>query len=184
MDKETLSNYGWVVICVLVMVVMIALATPFGSFVSEAVQSTTKGLFDVNKSALDNTGLINIDNQEFDVPDMNHNNEYYVSGTWILNEDISLPSDNLDEHIEFTVTSDQGIETYNNFVVYIADQWGIPAFAEVTYNKYNQNGKYVDGEIVYTMYAWSDKSYKTITFTSEQTVSKEFYDWLIANATK
>ena len=54
------------------MVVMIALATPFGSFISEAVQSTTKGLFDVNKSALDSTGLINIDNQEFDVPDMNH----------------------------------------------------------------------------------------------------------------
>ena len=72
MDKETLSNYGWIVICVLVMAVMIALATPFGSFISEAVQSTTKGLFDVNKSALDSTGLINIDNQEFDVPDMNH----------------------------------------------------------------------------------------------------------------
>ena len=27
MDKETLSNYGWIVICVLVMVVMIALAS-------------------------------------------------------------------------------------------------------------------------------------------------------------
>ena len=75
MDKETLSNYGWIVIAVLVLVVMIALATPFGTFVSEAVQSTTKGLFDVNKSALDSTGLINIDNQEFDVPDMNHGAE-------------------------------------------------------------------------------------------------------------
>lgn len=75
MDKETLSNYGWIVICVLVMVVMIALATPFGSYISEAVQSTTKGLFDVNKTALDSTGLINIDNQEFDVPDMNYGAE-------------------------------------------------------------------------------------------------------------
>ena len=72
MDKETLSNYGWIVICVLVMVVMIAFATPFGSFISGAVQSTTKGLFDVNKSALNSTGLINIDDQTFDVPDMNH----------------------------------------------------------------------------------------------------------------
>jgi hypothetical protein len=78
MDKETLSNYGWVVICVLVLVVMIALATPFGSFISQAVQSTTKGLFDVNKSALDNTGLITIDDQEFDVPDMNHGAENNV----------------------------------------------------------------------------------------------------------
>ena len=66
MDKETLSNYGWIVICVLVLVVMIALATPFGSFVSGAVQSTTKGLFDVNHTALESTGLIEIDDQEFD----------------------------------------------------------------------------------------------------------------------
>ena len=56
MDKETLSNYGWVVIVVLVLVVMIALATPFGKFIAEAVKNTTKALFDVSKGAL-NTGL-------------------------------------------------------------------------------------------------------------------------------
>ena len=65
MDKETLSNYGWIVICVLVLAVMIALATPFGTFVSEAVQSTTKGLFDVNKSALDAAGII-VDDNDFE----------------------------------------------------------------------------------------------------------------------
>lgn len=65
MDKETLSNYGWIVICVMVLAVMIALATPFGSFVSEAVQSTTQGLFDVNQSALNSTGLINIGDNSF-----------------------------------------------------------------------------------------------------------------------
>ena len=53
MDKETLSNYGWVVICVLVLVVMIALATPFGKFIAEAVKNTTKGLFDVSAKALE-----------------------------------------------------------------------------------------------------------------------------------
>ena len=56
MDKETLSNYGWVVICVLVLVVMIALATPFGQFIATAVKNTTKGMFDVSQKAL-NTGL-------------------------------------------------------------------------------------------------------------------------------
>ena len=65
MDKETLSNYGWIVICVLVLAVMIALATPFGSFVADAVKSTTQGLFDVNQNALNSTGLINIDGQTF-----------------------------------------------------------------------------------------------------------------------
>lgn len=56
MDKETLSNYGWVVICVLVLVVMIALATPFGKFIAEAVKNTTKSLFTVSQNAL-NIGL-------------------------------------------------------------------------------------------------------------------------------
>jgi gas vesicle protein len=68
MDKETLSNYGWIVICVLVMVVMIALATPFGSYVSSAVKSTTEGLFDVNKEALNSTGLIDVEDQSISTP--------------------------------------------------------------------------------------------------------------------
>ncbi len=58
MDKETLSNYGWVVICVLVLVVMIALATPFGKYIANAVKATTESLFTVSQKAL-NTGLAN-----------------------------------------------------------------------------------------------------------------------------
>ena len=38
MHKEMLSNYGWIVICVLVLSVMIALATPFGIYVNNAVR--------------------------------------------------------------------------------------------------------------------------------------------------
>ncbi len=64
MDKETLSNYGWIVIAVLVLAVMIALATPFGTFVSDAVKSTTQGMFDVNYNALESAG-ITIQNQTF-----------------------------------------------------------------------------------------------------------------------
>ena len=62
MDKETLSNYGWIVICVLVLAVMIALAGPFGTFVAGAVKSTTQGLFDVNQGALDAAGITIDDN--------------------------------------------------------------------------------------------------------------------------
>ena len=64
MDKETLSNYGWIVICVLVLAVMIALAGPFGTFVANAVKSTTAGLFGVNQNALDAAGIV-IGDQEF-----------------------------------------------------------------------------------------------------------------------
>lgn len=64
MDKETLSNYGWIVICVLVLAVMIALAGPFGNFIANAVKSTTQGLFDTNQNALDVAG-IEIEEQTF-----------------------------------------------------------------------------------------------------------------------
>ena len=69
MDKETLSNYGWVVITVLVLAIMIALATPFGTYISDGVKSTTEGLFKSSKNALD-VGLeeagITITDQEFE----------------------------------------------------------------------------------------------------------------------
>ena len=53
MDKETLSNYGWIVICVLVLAVMIALATPFGQFIADGFNSAKQGLIDTNNNALD-----------------------------------------------------------------------------------------------------------------------------------
>ena len=78
MDKETLSNYGWIVICVMVLAVMLAFASPFGNFVADAIKSTTQGLFDVNQGALDAAG-IQIMEQEFDTM-LNGNN-----GTMIPN---------------------------------------------------------------------------------------------------
>ena len=65
MDKQTLSNYGWVIITVLVLAVMIALATPFGTYISNGVKSTTQGLFDVEKNAINNLGLTTIKGQSF-----------------------------------------------------------------------------------------------------------------------
>lgn len=82
MDKETLSNYGWIVICILVLSVMIALATPFGSFIRTAVENTTQGLFDVQQKAMGVAGLV-VDDQKFNdqsgnsggitVPEYDHN---------------------------------------------------------------------------------------------------------------
>ena len=57
---------------------MIALATPFGTFVADAIKSTTQGLFDVNQNALNSTGLINIDGQEFE--SCNHDYEVVTTG--------------------------------------------------------------------------------------------------------
>ena len=57
MDKQTLSNYGWIVIAVLVLAVMIALATPFGKYVESGVRSTTAGLFETSEKALNVVGM-------------------------------------------------------------------------------------------------------------------------------
>ena len=57
MDKETLSNYGWVVICTLVIAIMIALATPFGEYIANGVKSTTTGkMVDFGVSDVNNMG--------------------------------------------------------------------------------------------------------------------------------
>ena len=57
MDKETLSNYGWIVILVLILAVMLALASPFGEFVSTAIKDVTGGFWDVNSASLNAVGL-------------------------------------------------------------------------------------------------------------------------------
>jgi len=62
MDKETLSNYGWIVICVLVLAVMLALATPFGTFIADGFKATYTGLFQTGDNAMDTAlGAVGID---------------------------------------------------------------------------------------------------------------------------
>lgn len=51
MDKQTLSNYGWIVISILIIAVMLAFASPFGSFIGTAVKNTAAGLVDVSNNA-------------------------------------------------------------------------------------------------------------------------------------
>ena len=57
MDKQTLSNYGWIIICVLILAVMIALATPFGKFVGEGFKSSYGGFSSVSDKAMDVIGM-------------------------------------------------------------------------------------------------------------------------------
>jgi len=52
MDKETLSNYGWIVICVLILAVMLAFATPFGNFIANGFKATYAGFGMVGDNAL------------------------------------------------------------------------------------------------------------------------------------
>ena len=53
MDKETLSHYGWIVVLILILSVMLALATPFGGFVAKGFKATYTGFDFVGKKALE-----------------------------------------------------------------------------------------------------------------------------------
>lgn len=52
MDKETLSNYGWIVICVIILAIMITLATPFGNEIKNAVVKAVQKLMSTASKAL------------------------------------------------------------------------------------------------------------------------------------
>mgnify|MGYP003321296673 CR=1 FL=1 len=70
MDKETLSNYGWIVICVIVLAVMIALATPFATAIKDAVIAAVNRLTAEASEALGqvDAGQGSVGSFSFDTP--------------------------------------------------------------------------------------------------------------------
>lgn len=194
MDKSTLSNYGWVVIAVLVLSVMIALATPFGTYISDGVKSTTQGLFDVQQKALGVVGLV-VEDQSFETN--NSNNQIptadKLSGTWAFNDTLVIDEDEwFDDDVNYTFSAKyqdtEFIAHCNNIKAREYDGRG---YAIVHMYIYDTEPHTDETPINYTAYgAYSDTwtlafggGEKTITFTGEQTVSQEFYAWLIKNAT-
>ena len=141
MDKETLSNYGWIVIAVLVLVVMIALATPFGNFVRDAVKSTTKGLFDVNRTALNSTGLLTDEQQmqEQEFANAEGNTQQKEIKTMI----VRIGTERKTFQFEEGMTWEQWINSkYNTDGGFYIDNYGMVS--------HNVNGSYFNFEDEYT----------------------------------
>ena len=57
MDRETLSNYGWITIVTLVLAVMLALATPFGTYVGDGVVSIARGYVATSEKKLNDDNV-------------------------------------------------------------------------------------------------------------------------------
>ena len=85
MDKNTLSNYGWVVIAVLILSVMIALATPFGNYIRTGVENTTEGIFQTSEKSFNVIGMSINNNIKSAIRNENTFKEY-DSVTEALNE--------------------------------------------------------------------------------------------------
>lgn len=149
MDKETLSNYGWIVICVLVLAVMLALSSPFGSFVAVGVKSTTAGLFDTNQKALNTTGLVNIDDQSFD------DGTIPLGGTYTTSEGIVLSGNSNATFPDAPATGDKYeygdyIYTYNKGGDY-GTEWTV-AVKDTTKSSYGTILSEIAGKSVSNMY--------------------------------
>jgi hypothetical protein len=56
MDKETFSSYGWLVVTVIVIGLMIAFATPFGNHIIDQVEALVNGFDGEAAEAVTNMG--------------------------------------------------------------------------------------------------------------------------------
>ena len=91
---------------------------------------------------------------------------YALSGTWIFNDILVMPSQQITASVTF---SDKSI----SFVGMDIDQ------SSLTYINEDE----ADSCEVYGPIGWFSTMAQTVTFESEQIVSKEFYEWFTANAT-
>lgn len=207
MDKETLSNYGWIVICVLVLAVMIALAGPFGNFVADAVKSTAQGLFDVNQGALDAAG-ITIDGQGFadgenggGFGDTETNKPVYSGGNTQIDGVGAVDVEtNLDKNIEFTYDNNTGIisgitpDTGNETAPTLPESV-IPETIEFTFGSFESNTSTVTyettvvetkkpvqyGSVDYAYWIYDKDGIKTPSEPTFNTFTFQLSDYVVYN---
>ena len=103
--------------------------------------------------------------------------EGYLDGTWKFNETLTKPTSTSGDYIDYTTN---GI-SYNSLSFHFPDGCGPDAFElEVEANHksiyYSYSGM--------TPAGWVSEEYRTISFTSEQQVSMDFWNWFTANATR
>ena len=91
---------------------------------------------------------------------------YTVSGTWKFNETISIPSDFAETTLNVNFTSNSNSYDQIYFELKAMHYYG---------DTYSAIYDVSSG-------TWTNQAYRTITFDGTQTVSKEFYEWFVANA--
>lgn len=79
MDKKTISHYGWVVVVTLILAVLLALATPLGTYIGDGVVSIAQGFVATqNESINDDAVQDKIDKYEGLLNNCTHENVHIV----------------------------------------------------------------------------------------------------------
>lgn len=95
-----------------------------------------------------------------------------VKGTWVFNDIVNKPTSSA-----LTTEVAVNFKTSNG----VAWSYMTPNWANISVRLKNANNGEVSAYL-YNTNSWNPASYKTITFTEEQEVSDEFYNWFTANA--
>ena len=104
MDKETLSNYGWIIVVALVGVIMLTMATPLGNYIFANIKSTAIEEFDDSSLGQDepSNDVVGMENKK-DIQFELQGGEFvggYVS-TYIPGTEVTLPMNVHKEHYDF-----------------------------------------------------------------------------------
>lgn len=67
MDKKTINHYGWVIVISLVMAVMLAFATPFGTYIGDGIVSIAQGMVGTNSEAVKDENVENLKDKFSDI---------------------------------------------------------------------------------------------------------------------
>lgn len=106
-----------------------------------------------------------------------------VSGTWYFNPTILL-SKTIEQYVDFSCDGD----TYRRIrIIYVNSSRSDIQFTgkndlSGTDSKETVYESRYDASIGGIIETWASQAYRTITFVGVQTVTKEFYDWLVENA--
>lgn len=135
MDKQTLSNYGWLTIVTLILAVMLALATPFGAYIGDAVVSVANGFVGASNEAIDEDNIaVNEDkwDSKFDYSMLENN-----SNTKYECDDYSHQFDGIDD----MTCNLCGKEFVNGYAIFEWDRIGYDGSPDLRIKKtYHEDG--------------------------------------------
>lgn len=118
---------------------------------------------------------------------------YTLSGTWVFNEVLTAPSKNIyaDFNFRFDAWLDQYLEGYYHYpyeygMLIVGSPYpSSPIEGDGWWLGYECQPEHVEQCSMYeSKRGWIRDDYRTFTFVGTQTVSKEFYDWFMANAAR
>ena len=157
--KNIASHYGWIVLVTLIMAVMVALATPLGTFMGEVFVSSMNAAKQTLDKVTDD-GVKNLNNQNNQFNELFASESYQEAGLYVIKDGYQVLDKSWSElaknktisvklnEIEFIeqVTNEDGTDTGKTTVIYKSYHSLVTPYDETT--KINASSDALDGHLV------------------------------------